>query len=245
MATDYLRLAPSVEKEWVEQFVLEQRLLGVSGKHIGDSLAVVQSHVAESGESARDAFGDAQAYAVADAPEQKIGHIDSGWVLGIALGLAGMLLSNVGALAAFSGEGSLTVTVGMLVVGAVIAGVLALVIRAPRSALRTLAAHPARSWTGWMLFLATTVVALLVLQHPIAEIGAVATLIVGAALIAAGVAVQLRAYLGGRVDDDSIIGPGERPAKSRAALVAVFIFPVATAIMVGVSWLLQQIPELV
>ena len=245
MATDYLRLAPNVESDWVEQFVLEQRLLGVSGKHIGDSLAVVQSHVAESGESARAAFGDAQAYAVADAPEQKLGHIDSGWVLGIVLGLAGMLLSNVGALAAFSGDGSLAVTVGMLVVGTMIAGVLALVLRAPRTMLRSLAAHPVRSWTGWMLFLAATVAALLVLQHPVADIAAVAILIVGVTLVAAGVGVQLRAYLSGRVDDDTIVGPGEQPSQSRAALVAVFIFPVATAIMVGVSWLLQRIPELV
>ena len=242
MATDYLRLAPNVEKDWVEQFVLEQRLLGVSGKHIGDSLAVVQSHVAESGESARAAFGDAQAYAMADAPE-KLGHIDSGWVLGIVLGLAGMLLSNVGALAAFSGDGSLAVTVGMLVVGTMIAGVLALVLRAPRTMLRSLAAHPVRSWTGWMLFLAATVAALLVLQHPVADVGAMATLIVGVTLIAAGVALQLRAYLGGRVDDDTIVGPGEGPSQSRAALVAVFIFPVATAVMVGVSWLLQRIAE--
>lgn len=39
-------LAPSVERDWSEAFILEQRLLGVSGRRIGDGLVTVEAHAA-------------------------------------------------------------------------------------------------------------------------------------------------------------------------------------------------------
>lgn len=64
MTAGYLRsLAPSVDPAWTESFVVEQRLLGVSGPDIGDALATVESHVRDSGETAVAAFGDPVAYA--------------------------------------------------------------------------------------------------------------------------------------------------------------------------------------
>lgn len=242
----YTRLAPSVEKGWVEQFVLEQRLLGVSGRRIGDSLALVESHVAESGESAQAAFGDPQAYAKEDAPEQterSSDRIDSGWSLGIVLGLAGMLLSTFSAQAGFSGESALRVTVGHLVVLAMIAGLIAVLLFAAHTFLRTLTRLPMRSWIGWMLLLPAMVGALLLLPHPVGEISVLSALIIGTVLLTVGFLLHLRAYLGGRVQEDPIVGPGEQPAKSKAGLVAVLIFPVATIAMIGFSWLLQQIAE--
>ncbi|OLT23819.1 hypothetical protein BJF81_09565 [Ornithinimicrobium sp. CNJ-824] len=47
-------LAPSVERAWADEFALEQRLLDVPGARIGDALVTVESHVAESGETARE-----------------------------------------------------------------------------------------------------------------------------------------------------------------------------------------------
>ncbi|WP_156027143.1 MULTISPECIES: hypothetical protein [unclassified Microbacterium] len=52
----------------------------------------------------------------------------------------------------------------------------------------------------------------------------------------------MRAYLGGRVQDDPIVGPGEQPESASAGLVTVFVLPLATVVMIGFSWLLQQIP---
>lgn len=242
----YIRLAPSVEKGWVEQFVLEQRFLGVSGRRIGDSLALVESHVVESGESAQAAFGEPQAYAKEDAPEQterSSDRIDSGWSVGIVLGMAGMLLSTFSAQAGFSGESALQVTVGHLVVLAIIAGLIALLLFAAHAFLRALTRRPMRSWIGWMLLFAAMIGALLLLPHPVGEIGVVSALIVGAILLTVGFLLHLRAYLGGRVQEDPIVGPGEQPAKSAAGLVAILIFPVATIAMIGFSWLLQQIAE--
>lgn len=242
----YTRLAPSVETGWVEQFVLEQRLLGVPGSRIGDSLALVESHVVESGESAEAAFGDPRRYAEEDAPEQSersSDRLDRGWSLGIVLCLAGMLLSTFSAQAAFSGESSLRVTVGLLVVLAIVAGSVALVLLATPALMRALAQFPMRSWVGWLLLLAGMVGALLLLPHPVGEIGVVSALVLGAILLAVGLLLQLRAYVRGRVQEDPIVGPGEQPVRSRAGLGAVLIFPVATIAMIGFSWLLQAIAE--
>ncbi|MCH1882034.1 hypothetical protein [Agrococcus sp. ARC_14] len=243
----YTRLAPSVDQTWVERFVLEQRLLGVSGRRIGDSLALVESHVAESGESALAAFGEPQSYAKDDAPdhlERSSDRIDRGWTLGIVLGLAGMLSSTFGAQAAFSGAATLQVTAGLLVVLAIVSAALALVLLAPLALARVLTNPPMRGWVGWMLLLAAMVGALVLLRQPVGELGVLAALSVGAGLLVVGFALQLRAYLGGRVQDDPILGPGEHSTGSRSGLAAVLILPVATIVMIGFSWLLALIPEL-
>lgn len=243
----YTRLAPSVEKGWVEQFVLEQRLLGVSGRRIGDSLALVESHVAESGESAPATFGDPQTYARKDAPEQterSSDRIDRWWTFGIVCCLAGMLLTTFSAQAGFAGGSTLEVTVGHIVVLAIVAGSLALLHFAARTLLRVLAHRPVGSWIGWMLLLAAMVGALFVFRHPVGEIGVLSALVIGAIVLTVGVLLQLRSYLSGRVQEDPIVGPGEQPARSWGGLVAMLIFPVATLAMIGFSWLLQQITEL-
>lgn len=56
-------LAPHIEPRWSEDFILELRLHGVAGDHIGAALAEADSHCAESGESAEEAFGPAAEYA--------------------------------------------------------------------------------------------------------------------------------------------------------------------------------------
>ncbi len=57
------RLAPHVEAKWASAVILQLRLRGVSGQHIGEALAEVESHVVESGESALETFGEPVAYA--------------------------------------------------------------------------------------------------------------------------------------------------------------------------------------
>lgn len=243
----YTRLAPSVEKSWAERFILEQRLLGVSGKRIGDSLALVESHVTESGETAYAAFGDPQTYAKEDAPEltgRRAVRIDKEWGFGILLGLSGMLLSSFSAQAGFSGEPALPVTAGLIVVLVIVVGSVVFMLRAPQALRWMFADRPVRGWIGWMVLLAATVGALILLHHPLGEIAVGNALTVGSILIVAGVILQLHAYLGGRVKDDPIVGPGHRPVASRTGLFAVMIFPVATIAMIAMSWLMLQIPML-
>ncbi|MDR1808584.1 MAG: hypothetical protein LBR33_11855 [Propionibacteriaceae bacterium] len=58
-----LELAPHVDPEWASAFLIELRLQEVPGDRIGDALAEVEAHVAESGETAAEAFGDPAEYA--------------------------------------------------------------------------------------------------------------------------------------------------------------------------------------
>lgn len=56
-------LAPNTDPHWAEEFILTLRLAGVSGTHIGDALAVVDSHCADSAEHPQETFGSARTYA--------------------------------------------------------------------------------------------------------------------------------------------------------------------------------------
>lgn len=83
-----------------------------------------------------------------------------------------------------------------------------------------LAHLPMRSWIGWMVLLAAVVGALFLLPHPVGGVNVLSALVIGAILLTVSFLLQLRAYLGGRVQEDPIVGPGEQPARSRGGLVA-------------------------
>ena len=57
------RLAPHVDQRWAETFIVELRLVDVTGARIGEALSEVESHCGESGQGADQAFGDPVAYA--------------------------------------------------------------------------------------------------------------------------------------------------------------------------------------
>lgn len=50
-------------EKWLDNFTFELAHRGVSGRDIGDAKASVESHLADSGESPEEAFGDPEAYA--------------------------------------------------------------------------------------------------------------------------------------------------------------------------------------
>lgn len=78
------------DKRWCDQLVLELRLRDVDGAAIGDALAQVEAHCAESGETPQDAFGDPAAYA--DALALPVPADDfRGTVRAVASGLAATL----------------------------------------------------------------------------------------------------------------------------------------------------------
>ncbi|MET1153763.1 hypothetical protein [Arthrobacter sp.] len=51
------------EQKWLDEMVLELRLLNVDGSRIGDAAATVREHLADSGEIPEEAFGDPTEYA--------------------------------------------------------------------------------------------------------------------------------------------------------------------------------------
>ncbi|MGO1385454.1 MAG: hypothetical protein ACTHU1_11800, partial [Arachnia sp.] len=115
------QLAPSIEASWREAFVLELRLQGASGSTLADALSEVETHCADSGESALEAFGDPVEYAGAlDLPDE------SRWTVaqlvrtgvGLLLVVGGFSLAAWGVSALFLG-GDAHLTVGRLVSGGV------------------------------------------------------------------------------------------------------------------------------
>lgn len=114
--------ARGIDDEWRDAFVLEARLLDLTGDQIGDALAVIEGHVAESGEGARDSFGDPVRYArdlANEAPQRTVGRggLTARDVVGGLAGLLGLLLVAPATEAVLSRE-SIEITLGSVLVGA-------------------------------------------------------------------------------------------------------------------------------
>lgn len=65
-------------RTWCDDFVVELRLMDVSGDVIGERLAEVEAHCAESGETPHEAFGEPNAYAKtvgAESPKKPAGDV--------------------------------------------------------------------------------------------------------------------------------------------------------------------------
>lgn len=244
-AGDHLQLAPHVEQGWVEDFVLEQRLLGVPGDRIGDALAVVESHVVDSGEGARDAFGDPVAYAAASASTYRVDDDpDPSWILGSGLGLAGMLLTLFGTQAWIDGDGQMALTAGHLVALASVLAAFALLHLASEPLLRLVLRRP---WTALGLFVLhflVMVAAFVFLRATVAHVPVAVAVGAGVATLALGTLMEWRSRTAGQLEDP-ILGPGEgRPARSRPGwfgVLTLLIFPLITLAMVGLSLLLSRL----
>lgn len=64
-----LELAPNIDPQWSEEFILEARLRDVPGTTIGDALGEINDHCRSSGESPLSAFGAARDYAASIAQD--------------------------------------------------------------------------------------------------------------------------------------------------------------------------------
>src|SRR6478735_1741312 len=137
----FYAITPHVEDEWTQAFLLELRLRGVDGRRIGSALAEVEAHCAESGESARSAFGDPEAYAADLAPAPAPASPDLARdVARSVLGLAGMLLT-LAAIGAWSSGTEVELTAGFLAVSALVVLGTVLVVRLAEPLLRAVVKH--------------------------------------------------------------------------------------------------------
>lgn len=240
-ASDHARIAPDVEPTWVEEFVLEQRLLGVPGDRIGDALALVQSHVAESGESAREAFGDPTAYAREAAPAARADDLDTAWFLGNGLGLAGMLLTVLGVDAWLTGE-PVEVTVGWLVMAGLVAAAFLAMHLAAEPFLRLVLRRPWLSVGLFLVHFALILGVLLLFRAPVLHLPAAVTTALGVLALAVGTVLEWRSTTGGDLDDP-LVGPGETASGRRNPLsrLTLVLFPLLTLALVGLTWLLHTL----
>lgn len=194
---------PHVEEDWSEAFLLELRLRGVDGRRIGSALAEVEAHCAESGESARSAFGAPDAYAadlgLAPAPPSPDLARD---VATSVIGLAGMLLT-LAAVGAWRAGTEVELTTGLLAVSALVVLGTVLIVRLAESLLRAVVRHWWMAVVGAIAPIALFVVVLVLGRHVLATVPPLPAFVVGLALLAAQTAWTLR----GPDLDDPVVGP--------------------------------------
>ncbi|MFZ1284572.1 MAG: hypothetical protein WAQ75_10690 [Propionicimonas sp.] len=231
-------LAPHVERTWADAFVIEQRLLGVPGDHIGDALVTVEAHVAESGESAEEAFGDATAYArEIAAGRDPGGELSAATVASAVVGLVGVLVISHTTRAWLAG-GSADLTVGALLgLGLVVAALGVLLIK-PAATLRLILS---KFWVGAILLAlpvfgsvaAMILLPAVVLTVPALVLGALGALLVGAA--------ALLTYLDG-TGTDPVLAPGETVSRrSSGRALQVLAMPLAALVVVAFTWAINAL----
>jgi uncharacterized membrane-anchored protein len=226
---------PHVEQDWAEAFLLELRLRGVGGRRIGAALAEVEAHCAESGESAREAFGDPTAYAVDLAPEPAAMRDWRAELLPSGLGLAGMLLT-LAALGALRTDTRVEVTTGVVAVVLLTTVGVALIVRFADRLLRAVVRHWWVAVLGALAPICLFVAILLLGRHTLLTLSASGTLVAGVVLLAGSTAMALRAP----VASDPVVGPDEAGGAGTVADDAVarglerltpWLLPLLTVVM--------------
>ncbi|PZR53101.1 hypothetical protein DNL40_08835 [Xylanimonas oleitrophica] len=247
-------LAPHVDERWAESFLLELRLQGVGGDDIGQALAEVDSHVAESGTPADVAFGDPAAYARSlELPqsEQQAGRSVLQMLLPNAVSFAGMMLAITSAPAVARQE-DLSLTWGILTAVALGIAVITALLRWTDPVVRAVVNHPFRAWLASMAAIAVVVAPSvaglttdLVLSREAVHMSALPVLVAGVLAVLVVAAWNLRPS---ELVEDPVVPPlpaagagagGRRrqPTKGRgAAIVVALSTPVATVALVAVSW---------
>ena len=227
---------PHVEDEWSQAFLLELRLRGVDGRRIGSALAEVEAHCAESGESARSAFGDPEAYAADLAPAPAAASPDLARTAATSvLGLAGMLLT-LAAVGAWSAGTEVELTTGFLAVSALAVLGIVLVVRLAEPLLRAVVEHWWVAVLGGGVPIAIFVAVLVTWRETVVSAPVLPSLVAGLALLAVHTVLTLR----GPDLADPVVGPEgaggngtlrEDPVSRGLDRLGPWLFPVLTAVM--------------
>ncbi|SOC52719.1 hypothetical protein [Ornithinimicrobium cerasi] len=237
------RIAPSVHKDWRDDFIVELRLLGVPGDRIGDALVTVESHVVESGQGAREAFGEPRPYArdvaeneLADGPAWSVSALT---VVGNVVGLVGMLAAVRAFTGWLAGE-RVAVTVGDLLVLGLVLLLLAAVLRWAPAAVRMLVEHRwAFALGAPVVLIGSFVAALLLFRQTWFEVGVLPVAVLAVVLSAVG---AVATWADAPPEGDEILAPGQRPAPTGAARWGTaLLLPILTLLLLGLTWVLHAL----
>ncbi len=236
--------APHVEEDWADAFVLEMRLRDVHGTVIGDALAEVDSHCADSGEGARETFGDPVAYARSlDLPRMP----DAGWrglvpvLVPVGVQLAGMYAVASSARPWRLGEPvqiTLQDVLGALVL---ILAIAALVVWADQI-LRAFVARPIVAAVGFGVVTAAVVLpaVLFGFSQPMGTVPPLVALGAGVLLLAVGCLLEIRRR---ETDADPVVDPRSAPEPEptgweRWQRWSVAIIPFWSVVLFALGWFL-------
>lgn len=257
-------LAPHVDARWAEDLLLELRLLGLSGDQIGAALSEVESHCADSGERAADAFGDARAYGRS---LRLVGEIDvSGRALLRSVGpvvaeFLGMMLLVWAFTALRRGE-QLDITGGRLIGLVVVLLAVAAVVRWSDAVLRLAVHHPVLLWGVVMVVTVVGTVPLVVVTVILARFTAGWGVGLGAAALVGAIGwVVARHRTSGSLADPitspfaaarssatsatsgTLAEPSASTAHTRLTTLAMHpeaLIPIWTLIMLALTWWLTR-----
>jgi hypothetical protein len=220
-----------VDSVWETDFVVELRLLDVSGRHIGDALEQVRSHCAESGEHARTAFGDPAEYARSlGLPAEDVQF--AGMLISTGGGLVGMFLTLWGFTSWLDGE-SVAVTVGRVVAAVALVLIAPLLLRH----VRTVLDRPWLSSAVAALVIALVVAAPFALPLTLGHLPALGVTVAGLALLV-GTALWERH---GGIPDDPVVSPvAEEQPPGRLAWTP-WLMPAGTVVLLGLAWALATL----
>lgn len=253
-------LAPHVDEEWAEAFILELRLLGVAGTTIGAALSEVESHCADSGAGAETSFGAATEYALSlslPVSGDQSARATAIELAPTAVQLAGMFAVNWSFDAVLNGR-PLEITAGHLALLVIMAAAIALLARFAEPILRVVVqrsvAGPIALAGGSIATIAACVAALLLLDTTVWSAPAAWCLGAGAVTLFAGSAWALQRTRRSVIADPIRLPEAlERPvpvAASRlgrviaspafAVLSAVAVIPLGTVGLLALTLVLRS-----
>lgn len=209
MTSQVHRLAPHVDPAWAQAFILELRLHDVPGRAIGDALAEVESHVAESGEPADGAFGEPAAYAASlSLPVKPTGPVSVGSVARWGVQAAGLLLTTSAAGAWRTGQ-PLELTTGLVTMVLLVVLTLVLLGRRADQVLRFVVERTVVAWLISMAHVTVLVALFLLLDDVLVQVPAVPAFAVGVVLLLGGTVAVLLDLRRERFDEDPVTGPAD------------------------------------
>lgn len=240
-------LAPHVEKRWAESFIVELRLQGVSGKNLGAALAEVNSHCAESGESAQQVFGDPVEYA-------KSLHLPSDPANGpraMFFRLIPTLVQIIGfmtlirASPSYIPGDSVVITAGDLGLWGILAAAIVIFAWQVGPLTNLVMRRPVVATVGLMAVMIVMLLPIVLWQQPVAEFSVLSALIFGGTFLIVGTVwelVRVRAEAAEEEIARPLDSSAELKRRSRSSrrmhYVRIFIFPVIAGLLIGVMMLI-------
>lgn len=229
-------------RRWIDDMVVELRLRDVKGTAIGDAVASVESHCADSGETPGEAFGDPRTYAASlTFPEEdRAGDTIREWATVMApvvVGLAGFSLAT-GAVTAMLDGDAVPVTWGGIAAAVFLVVAAALLVRY----LRVLLDHGIGGALALVGTFAIAAMLPVLWRDPLFDVPAAVAGVGGLALLATSVVLGRRAR---RLDDPVVdpVGHRDRYASRRpvwsALLTGEWMFVTATIVLSLVLWVLH------
>lgn len=233
MPNSFTKLAPHVDAHWVDDFILEARLRDLPGAVIGDALAEIDAHVAESGEDAAATFGGAKEYAASlAAAARPSSQSVAGAVLPAVIQTFGMFIT-LWAVQGQADGGPAVLTIGSILTLAALGLCFAALAWKANAILRLIADRPMFAFLLFAAVLGANT-ALGFIPGTIAAFSPFVGLTLGIVLLLAGTVLGLcRA----RSDEDPIAQPGVETRRSVVAPLTHLMIPVVTAVLAAFTFM--------